>query len=61
MTGTGRTPPSGWVLSAERAAFDGEQLVLLDRDAQEIGRLVRVGDAPDRRYPEDDGLTSQDD
>ena len=31
----------GWVTWAGRAGFDGEVLVLLDRDGGELGRLVR--------------------
>lgn len=34
-------PVPGWVGSARLAGFDGGELVFLDADAQELGRLVR--------------------
>ncbi len=44
LVGCDGAPVQGWVSSARLAGFDGATLVLLDRDAKELGRLRRDGD-----------------
>ncbi|MFE6964970.1 hypothetical protein ACFVAJ_07655 [Agromyces sp. NPDC057679] len=43
LIGCDGAPAPGWVAGARRAAFDDEELVLLDREGAELGRLVRAG------------------
>lgn len=42
LIGCEGAPVPVWVAGARSAGFDGDQLLLLDRDGNEIGRLVRA-------------------
>ncbi|MEU4220023.1 hypothetical protein [Actinoplanes sp. NPDC026623] len=44
LIGCDNVPVGGWLSAARRAGFDGATLVLLDQNAEELGRLRRDND-----------------
>ncbi|MBB4763455.1 META domain-containing protein [Amorphoplanes digitatis] len=46
LVGCDNVPVGDWLSSARRAGFDGAMLVLLDRNAKELGRLHRDDGGP---------------